>query len=121
MATYGIGIDIVDISRVRKILEGDSDGAFRKRIFGEPEIAYCEKFSNKAEHYAARFAAKEAFIKACHRRETAFKDIVVHNGDTGEPRIVLEGAALKIFEKFKIHVSLTHASETASAIVLIEE
>jgi holo-[acyl-carrier protein] synthase len=58
----GLGIDIIEVKRVQKRIEAEK--GFREYVFSSAEIAYCEKKTNKYEHYAARFAAKEAFLKA---------------------------------------------------------
>jgi len=60
----GIGIDIIEVKRIRKILEGSSADRFLQRILTDAEIEYCKKFSKPEPHFAGRFAAKEAYSKS---------------------------------------------------------
>jgi len=122
---YGIGTDLIDVDRVARQVDGDT--RFKEKIFSENEIRYCESFNvNKAQHYAARYAAKEAFFKAIgtgYRGGLAFHEISVENDEFGRPEIVLSGES-KIFADQKsfinIHVSMSHLQEYANAIVVIE-
>ena len=121
---FGVGIDLIEVPRIgRQIAEGRR---FVRRIFTEREIAYCEGKKHKSQNYAARFAAKEAFLKATGigwREGMSFKDIEVVNDPLGKPELVLYGKALE-FSKAKniirIEVSLTHLKEMAGAIVTLE-
>jgi len=122
---YGIGTDLIDVDRVARQVDGDT--RFKEKIFSKNEIRYCESFNvNKAQHYAARYAAKEAFFKAIgtgYRGGLAFHEISVENDEFGRPEIVLSGES-KIFADQKsfinIHVSMSHLQEYANAIVVIE-
>ncbi|WP_214073211.1 holo-ACP synthase [Mucilaginibacter sp. dw_454] len=121
----GIGIDIIEIDRVAgNIIK---ENGFREMIFSENEIAYCENKANKFEHYAARFAAKEAFFKALGTGwldGTAFNEIEITNDELGKPTIVLLGATRLTINSFRlsnIMVSLTHIKAVASAVVIIEK
>jgi len=122
---YGIGTDLIDVDRVAKQTGGDT--RFKEKIFSAREIAYCESFNvNKAQHYAARYAAKEAFFKAIgtgYRGGLAFHEISIENEELGKPSIVLSGKALEYADQHafgKIYVSLSHLAEYASAVVIIE-
>lgn len=121
----GTGIDIIEVDRVAEKL-GKGNG-FREKVFSENEIAFCETMANKAEHYAARFAAKEAFLKATGRglHETYdLFEIEVTNDDLGKPYIRLAGvlATKAVTNRWKkIHVSLSHLKTIACAVVIIEE
>lgn len=121
---YGIGIDMIEVTRIEK--QVSAGPRFVERIFTSREVDYCERKKNKAQNYAARFAAKEAFLKAVGtgwRKGLAFKEIEVINDELGKPEIVLYGKAKKFAEERKIvniQVSLTHLKETASAIVTLE-
>ncbi|MBU0711953.1 holo-ACP synthase [bacterium] len=123
---YGIGTDLIEVDRIARQVNGDT--RFKEKIFSENEIHYCESFKgNKAQHYAARYAAKEAFFKAIgtgYRGGLAFHEISIENDDLGKPEIVLTGKArdFAIQHAFgKIHVSLSHLKDLASAIVTIEK
>ena len=120
----GLGIDMIETERVAEKI-GKEKG-FRELVFSKDEIVYCEKKTNKFEHYAARFAAKEAFLKALGTGwvgGTAFNEIEIVHDKNGKPGINLTGTTLKTIEAFrfnKISVSLSHLNTIASAIVILE-
>ena len=122
---YGIGTDIIEVSRIHAVMEKDL--GFREKIFTSGEITYCETKKHKYENYAARFSAKEAFMKAIGtgwRFGIRFADIEVHHDEFGKPLIRLYGKAEelgKIEGISKIHVSLSHVKEIATAIVVVEK
>lgn len=104
----------------------ERDIGFREKIFTPGEIAYCETKKFKFENYAARFSAKEAFLKAIGtgwRFGIRFADIDVYHDEYGKPLIRLTGKAEEVAknERFsKIHVSLSHIKEMATAVVVVE-
>jgi holo-[acyl-carrier protein] synthase len=122
----GTGIDIVEVARIAQSLSrGDN---FRKLVFSEEEIAYCEQQGRRGhESYAGRFAAKEAFLKALGtgwRGELQFHEVTFINDEMGKPYLVLKGkskAALKAYNDCRIHVSISHTPHYATAMVIIEE
>ncbi len=119
----GIGTDIVDVQRIAKSIE---NGAFIARVFSIDEITYCDSKVNKAESYAARFAAKEAFVKALGtglRGGIALKEIEILNDEIGRPFLQLTGETKEILAGRnikQIHVSLSHIKETAVAMIIVE-
>ena len=119
----GLGTDIAEVARIAKSIENI---AFKEKVFSKTEIAYCETKTNKAENYAARFAAKEAFFKALGtgwRGAMAFNDVEVENDVLGKPTINLLREAGKVLEERKIktiHISLSHTKEMAMATVILE-
>ena len=119
----GIGTDIVEVARIAKSIEKTS---FKEKIFSKIEIIYCETKKNKAESFAARFAAKEAFFKALGtgwRGGMAFNEVEIKNDELGKPTLNVLGKTAKIIAKNKIktiHVSLSHTKETAMAMVVLE-
>lgn len=119
----GIGTDIVEVTRIAKSIEKN---AFKEKVFSKTEITYCESKKNKAESYAARFAAKEAFFKALGtgwRGGMAFNEVEIKNDKLGKPTLNVAGKTAKIIEKINIktiHVSLSHTKETAIAMVVLE-
>ena len=121
---YGTGIDIIEVSRIKAVMERDI--GFREKIFTPGEIAYCETKKHKFENYAARFSAKEAFLKAIGtgwRFGIRFADIDVYHDEYGKPLIKLSGKAEQLAKDegiSKIHVSLSHLKEIATAIVVVE-
>lgn len=121
----GIGTDIIEVPRVAEKMQRHQ--GFRDFVFSATEIAYCEKMTNKYEHYAARFAAKEAFLKALGKgwqSGTSFNEIeIIHNID-GKPVLHTIGETeitLKRIPAFQIHVSLSHVKEFAVAFVILEK
>lgn len=126
MAVIGIGIDAVDIDRLRKAAGQTQRGLrFRERVFTERERSTCEGRRDPAECFAARFAAKEAVMKALGAEGIAFafRDIEVVRTGSGAPAIVLHGrvaARARALGVGTIHVSLTHAETLALASVVAE-
>lgn len=122
----GIGTDIIDIGRIKKIIEKNNSRAFIEKVFTDNEISYCESKYHRAVHYAARFAAKEAFFKAMgtgYRGGMSWKDISVKNDELGKPEIELSGKTLDNFKKRKyknIHISLSHTKEYAVSFVVVD-
>ena len=126
MAIVGHGIDLVSVSRIRGILSKDSDH-FEKRVFSEGERAYCRAKKDPMPHFAARFAAKEAYGKALGLGlgpSGELAEIEVVNDEEGVPSIRLNGTAAEIFQKqcgaARIHLSLSHDGEYAMASVIVE-
>ncbi len=121
----GIGIDLIEVERIARQLIGKTH--FREKIFSLNEIAYCEDKSNQAEHYAARFAAKEALFKALGtgwRGGLNFTEVEVLNDDLGKPAFNFLGKTSQIIEELNlthIHLSLSHLAQIAVAIVIIEK
>ena len=121
----GVGIDMIEVERIATNI--GKDAGFKELVFSKHEIAYCEKKANKFEHYAARFAAKEAFFKAMGTgwvTGTAFNEIEIVNNENGKPEIQLLGETAIAINKsgaLKISVSLSHLKTFASAIVIIEK
>ena len=122
---YGIGTDIIQTDRVKKSIE--TIPGFSEKIFTQLEIEYCLSKKNKYEHFAARFAAKEAFFKAIGtgwRGGLAFSEIEVNNDDLGKPSFKLYGKAKEFSDSnnfLSIHLSITHIKELAQAFVIIEK
>jgi holo-[acyl-carrier protein] synthase len=104
----------------------EKDIGFREKIFTAGEISYCETKKHKYENYAARFSAKEAFMKAIGtgwRFGIRFADIEVYHDEFGKPLIRLYGKAEELgrIERIsKIQVSLSHVKEMATAVVIVE-
>jgi holo-[acyl-carrier protein] synthase len=121
----GIGIDMIEVERVSAKIS--KEAGFRELVFSKSEIKYCEAKTNKHEHYAARFAAKEAFLKAVGTgwaNGTAFNEIEIVHDKNGKPEIVLSGETKKTLghiDALKISVSLSHLKSIASAVVIIEK
>jgi holo-[acyl-carrier protein] synthase len=114
----GVGIDIVEISRVRESVQ-KYQKAFLNRIFTSGEIAYCRRDGKELKYpeLAARFAAKEAFVKAMGTGMAAYnwKEIEVIKETSGKPVLKVKGKKLK-----KAHLSLSHSRDYAAAVVYVE-
>lgn len=121
----GIGLDAIETARIDKLISSKGE-SFSLRVFTEAEIAYCESKKNRSQHYAARFAAKEAFMKALGTGKQlgiSWREIEVYNDELGKPGIRLSGRALEITKEkgiSAIHLSLTHLKEMAIAVVILE-
>ncbi len=117
----GIGVDIVDNARMDKILKPKTGKRFLHRVYTPSEIEYCQHKAKSVEHFAARFAAKEAVFKALGTgwsKGIAWKDVEVLHDEAGAPRIVLHGTAQEIFHDRgggSILLSLSHTSQLAIA------
>ena len=122
----GIGTDIIGVDRIKTILCGDHRESFIQRVFTENEIRYCESKYRPEMHYAARFAAKEAFFKALgtgYRDGMSWKDISVKNDELGKPVIELSGKTLGNFKNKKfhhVHLSISHTKDYAVSFVVID-
>ena len=127
MKIFGIGTDIVNIKRMEKSLKKNSH-IFKKRIFSNKEIIYCEKKKKPSSYYAKRYAAKEALSKALGtgiRKGINFKDIEILNDRFGKPSINLKGSTANFLrrknkkKKYFIHLSLSDDLPWAQATVVI--
>ncbi|MBN1448578.1 MAG: holo-ACP synthase [Bacteroidetes bacterium] len=120
---FGIGIDIEEIPRFEE-LTGQWGRRFVQRLFTPEEITYCESKARPAQHFAARFAAKEAFAKAIGTGWTGafrWKDVEVRNNGQGKPILLLHDTLQERFGKMDMHVSLSHSGSYVTALVVIED
>ena len=122
----GTGIDLAEVPRIRASIERYGD-RFINRIYTEHERAYVQRKANKFERYAARFAAKEAGMKALGtgwRCGVTWHDFEVANLPSGRPTLRLHGVAKAIADKMgvtHISLSLTHTAENGMAFVIFED
>ncbi len=124
MPIYGVGSDIIDISRIQKLLKNDT---FKKKLFSSKEIKIIETKSNRIASYAKRFAAKEAFSKALGTgisKGLSFKEISIINDKNGKPYIELSGKTkfivrLILKKKYKIFLTISDERKYALAMVII--
>ena len=119
----GIGIDIVEIRRIKKIMERNQ--VFLHKIFNEEEIEYFRARTLRNEYIAGSFAAKEAISKALGTgfRGFGFKDIIITRNSLGKPEIVLRGRAKEIAlkkGKYIFHLSISHGVDSAIAYAVME-
>jgi len=122
----GTGIDVVEVARVAGLIQKYGD-RFLRRIFTAREIAYCDSKRNRAERYAARFAAKEAAFKAIGtglRGGVAWRQAEVQRAPGGRPVMVFSGVAADFAGGLGVrHISLSisHTAEQAFAQVILED
>ena len=122
----GTGVDLAEVPRIKASIERYGE-RFIRRIYTPAEIAYVERKANKFERYAARFAAKEAGMKAIGtgwRRGVTWQDFEVANLPSGKPTLLLHGVAAKFAEKLgvkNISLSITHTAELGMAHVILED
>lgn len=121
----GIGLDVIEVDRVQEKIEKEQ--GFRELVFSKEEIAYCEPLAHKYEHYAARFAAKEAFFKALGTgwtKGTLYNEILVLGDELGKPHLSLIGTTAETLQHIdlsKINISISHLKNIAAAVVIIED
>jgi holo-[acyl-carrier protein] synthase len=120
-----IGIDIIEVGRIREVLLRTP--RFAERVFTVAERAYCDsRGAVAAQHYAARFAAKEAALKALQtgwRGGISWQDVEIASKETGAPFLIFYGPVQELFEKSgasEAHLSMSHTSEHAIAEVILE-
>ena len=120
-----IGIDIIEVARIREVLLRTP--RFGERVFTSAERAYCERRgAAAAQHYAARFAAKEAALKALQtgwRGGISWQDVEIASRDSGAPYLILHGPVKDLFDSSGAsvaHLSMSHTSEHAIAQVVLE-
>jgi holo-[acyl-carrier protein] synthase len=121
-----IGIDIIEVYRISETLARTP--RFVERVFTEKERAYCEaKGAASAQSFAARFAAKEAFLKALKtgwRGKITWQDMEILNDEQGVPSLTISGEAEEVLKKTganKIHLSMSHTTDHATAQVILEK
>ncbi|HVN76908.1 MAG TPA: holo-ACP synthase [Thermoanaerobaculaceae bacterium] len=120
----GVGTDVLEVARMASELR--RDGGFRDTVFTPAEIAYCEAMRHPEQHYAARFAAKEALFKALGTDGGAgmvWREVEVGREAGGRPLLALHGAVRKLAESRSVDsvfVTLSHTAELAAATVVLE-
>jgi holo-[acyl-carrier protein] synthase len=121
----GTGIDIAEVPRIRKAMERFGD-RFLQRVFTPAEILYCDSKANRAERYAARFAAKEAAMKAIGtgwNHGVRWRDCEITRMPGGRPTLTLHGKAAEFAARLGMKhaaLSLSHTAEQAIAQVILE-
>ncbi len=121
----GTGLDLVEVERIERAL-AHYGRRFLERVFTPREITYCDSYKNRGERYAARFAAKEAGMKALGtgwRNGIRWRDLEVVNESSGRPTLELSGAAAHRAAGLQVRsiaLSLTHTATHAMAQVILE-
>ncbi len=125
-SSVGLGVDIVEVERMRRLLERTP--SFAKRVYSADERAYCDSKANAATHYALRFAAKEAVVKALgtgFSEGIGVRDIEVERAKNGKPSVKLSGRALEVareqgVREISISLSYTHTDAVACAMAVTD-
>ena len=112
----GTGVDIIEISRIRNSVETWGDH-FLERIFNPEEIAYAKAHTVPFQHYAGRFAAKEAIFKAVGNPDLSWHDATIINDATGKPVCHFN----KINFKHRLSISISHSRDYAVASAIVEK
>ena len=126
MTCIGLGVDIVGVEKFSRIVE-KRGARFLERLFTPAERKYCEQKVSRFEDYSARFAAKEAFLKALGqglRRGLSWKDVEIINNRLGKPMLNVSGGAKEIADRCgakSYHLSLSHTTECAMAVVILDD
>ncbi len=121
---FGIGTDIIEMERIAEMVARGKQ--YLETVFTQKEIEYCESKVRKSQHYAVRYAAKEAALKALGtgwRDGLAFSDIEVIDDERGRPQVIVHGKVKEMFEQHQIKrasVSLAHSKESAIAVIILE-
>jgi len=122
---FGVGVDIIEVARVEDKLTRTP--GLKEKLYTPVEISYCESKKFPYQHYAARFAAKEAFMKALGTgwsRGVKFSEIEVRNLNSGQPVIEVYGRAKEVCQEngiSRFYVSLSHLQSKAVATVVLEK
>ncbi len=121
---FGIGTDIIEVERIGQLVARGRE--YLQTIFTDQEIQYCESKSRRAQHYAARYAAKEAVLKALGtgwRDGLGFCDIEIADDEQGQPVVAVHGQVKKLFDCQQIRrasISMSHDRECAIAVIILE-
>lgn len=119
----GLGTDIIEIDRIEKVFSRYGQ-KFLDRIFTVSEQEYCLKYHNPVQHYAGRFAAKEAIVKALGTgisKEVNWTDIEILNNKQGKPQVYLSAKARRLFSDPVILISISHSKKYATAVAVVEK
>ena len=125
MAILGIGTDIVECLRIAQMIERHGE-LFVSRVYTDFEIEYCSARKAATQHYAGRWAAKEAVLKALGtgwRRGISWRDIEIRHDRLGAPTVLLRGGARDVMERAgieRLHISISHCRSHAVAYAMAE-
>jgi len=121
----GVGTDIIECLRIAQMIERHGE-LFINRVYTQYEIQYCQGRKQSTQHYAGRWAAKEAVLKALGtgwRRGISWRDVEIRNDSSGRPKVALRGGAAEVLERLGItemHISISHCRSHATAYALAE-
>lgn len=116
----GLGTDLLELERFRESIKEHGDHLLN-RLFTEKEISYCKKFKDSAPHFAGRFAAKEAIVKALGTgfgKAASFHDIEILNEESGKPMVFLSEKLKSALPSPTILISISHSKLFVTATAL---
>jgi holo-[acyl-carrier protein] synthase len=120
----GLGIDIIEISRIKESID-EYGSNFLQKVYTPKEIEYCSAKANKYQHFAARFAAKEAVYKAfstSHQEGLSWQDIEITNEPSGMPIVKLNGKLKSFLSKDKdLKISISHSDNFVTCVAIIDQ
>jgi len=120
---FGIGIDIIEVARIRDAYK-KLGKKFLEGVFTEAEQAFSLKHSDPAQRLAARWAAKEAVLKALgtgYSNGIKWTDIEIIDNERSRPTVQISGKAVEYLDNMKVHISISHLKDTATALAVIEK
>jgi len=123
MEIVGLGTDIIECVRIWKMIH-DHGELFLQRVYTNKEIRYCQSRRQAAEHFAGRWAAKEAVLKALGtgwRRGISWRDVEIRNDPSGRPRVAVRGEAKEIAKKMRLNdvmITISHCRTFATAFAI---
>jgi holo-[acyl-carrier protein] synthase len=123
MSIFGIGIDLVEVARIEKAVKRQGK-RFLQTVYTERERKFCLPRRNRYLSLSARFAAKEAFLKALgtgFSKGISWREVEVLDNEHSRPTFNIEGKAKKLLGKRKVHLSISHIKDYATAVVVIEK
>ena len=120
----GLGIDIIEIRRIKESID-EYGSNFLQKVYTPKEIEYCSAKANKYQHFAARFAAKEAVYKAfstSHQEGLSWQDIEITNEPSGMPIVKLNGKLKSFLSKDKdLKISISHSDKFVTCVAIIDQ
>jgi len=120
MVILGLGNDIIEIDRVREAIETQGD-RFIQRLFTQREQAYCSKYKDPMQHYAARFSAKESIAKAFGTgfgEKISFLDIEIINNEQGKPEVFFSDSLNTQFNHPEVLLSISHCKSYVATVAV---
>ena len=123
MEIVGLGADIVECVRIGKMIDAHGE-LFLQRVYTDREIRYCQSRRQATEHFAGRWAAKEAVLKALGtgwRRGISWRDVEIRNDPSGQPRVAVRGEAKEIAKKLGLSdvlITISHCRTMATAYAI---
>ncbi|NLI98587.1 holo-ACP synthase [bacterium] len=120
---FGVGIDIIEVERIRKAHQRLGE-RFHKGVYTDRELEFCLRHEDPSERLAARWAAKEAVLKALgtgYSRGVKWTEVEIIDNELSRPTVKVYGKVAEFMGRMKAHISISHLREYATAVAVIEE